>query len=159
MLDRLSAGDWRRVISENPDISYKIVSDIVKCVQSADTPNRTGRRPSPEAMSFDELMQTLFPEKFSTQPFNVACRSLVGAKTQQEFADAANLSQSHLCRLLSGERTPDQKTMEAIARAAGVSPSYFIEYRATALAEALTDFLIQQPQESLSAIKTMVRYA
>ena len=153
----LTAQDWRKVIEENPDISFRIVSDIVKCVQSENTPNRTGRRPSPEAMSFEELMETLFPKHYSSEPFPVACRALIGSRTQTEFAAAAAISQSHLCRLLNEQRTPDLAVMESLAAAGGVSPSYFVEYRAAALAQALTDFLLAQPQQTMAAMKTFAR--
>lgn len=150
-------GQWRDTVRDNPDVTWRILSDIVKIVQADKTPKRTGRRPAPDMVGVDELLDIIYPERFSMEPFTDALDKLMGDTTQVVFAKAMNVSQPHLSRLLKGKVEPDMALMAAAAEAGGVTPAYFREWRAAWLAEAITDLFINHPNRSVIAVKQIAR--
>jgi transcriptional regulator with XRE-family HTH domain len=69
------------------------------------------------------------------------------------------VSQPQLSRLLSGRKDPDLALMEAAARAAGVTPAYFAEWRALKIAALISDLYLRRPNLSIIAVKQMARGA
>jgi transcriptional regulator with XRE-family HTH domain len=150
---------WREAIEDNPDVTWRILSDIVKVVQAEQVPHRTGRRPAPEMMGFDQLLDTIYPERFSEEPFPVALESLMSAMgaTQMMFAPLMHVSQPQLSRLLTGKVKPDLRVMENAASACGVTAAYFVEWRAWKIAELIADVYLRQPRLSIIAVKQVAR--
>ena len=148
---------WRTAIHDNPDVTWRILQDVVKVVQAEASPKRTGRRPAPDAVGFDALLQLLYPERFSTDPFPDALAQLMGDVTQMAFARAIHVSQPQLSRLLAGKVKPDMGVMERAAAVASVSPAYFVEWRAAKLAELVTEAYLVQPNLSIAVVKQMAR--
>ena len=80
----------------------------------------------------------------STEPFGQALRALMeeNGLTYRGLADAIRelddrgMTHAHLNMLANGHDKPSMRAMELIARACGVGPDYFAEYRlATAMRE------------------------
>jgi len=73
----------------------------------------------------------------SSQPFGDALRALMssGRLTYRGLADLTReldgrgLTHAHINMLANGHDRPSQRAMELIARACGVDPDYFAEYR------------------------------
>lgn len=146
---------WRTALQQNPDVMIRIIRDLAKVMQSGDRTGRTGRRPSPKAVSFDKLWGMLFPERFTNEPFNVALAEVMEGQSQHKFASKIPIAQPHLSRLLSGKQVPTIEVMEGAARAADISPSYFAEWRAMKLGQLLTDVLLEDPDRSTELVKRL----
>jgi transcriptional regulator with XRE-family HTH domain len=73
----------------------------------------------------------------SNEPFGQALRALMEARglsyraLAQEIRkfDGAGISHAHINMLANGHDKPSMRAMELIARACGVDPDYFAEYR------------------------------
>ena len=97
----------------------------------------------------------------SYQPFGDALRALmnVHAMTFRGLADATReldgkgMTHAHLNMLANGHDKPSMRAMGLIARACGVDPTYFAEYRlATAMRELdPAEVGLEQALENLSA--------
>lgn len=148
---------WQTAIESNPDVTWRIMSDIVKVVQAESAPKRTGRRPAPEAMGFEQLLGIIYPDRFSMEPFPDALSHLMGDKTQVEFAPLMHVSQPQLSRLLKGKVTPDMGVMESAAAAGGVTPAFFVEWRAQKLASLVTAVYVANPNLSVNVVKQIAR--
>jgi transcriptional regulator with XRE-family HTH domain len=128
--------------------------------------NGTGRRP-PRFASLDVVLETVFPTRFSMDPFPEAFRKLLGERSQRQFALKSGISQGTLSKLLAGEQIkragevipyrPDMAIMERIAEHAKVSPGYFLEYRALFLAELVGHVLSENPQMSSIVLRDFMR--
>lgn len=148
---------WHQAIESNPDVTWRILSDIVKIVQAEAVPGRTGRRPAPDMMGFDQLLDTIYPERFSVDPFPQALATLMGQRKQIDFAPMMHVSQPQLSRLLTGKVKPDLRMMENAARASDVTAAYFVEWRALKIAEIIADVYLRKPQMSVAAVKQIAR--
>jgi len=147
---------WADAIENNPDVVYRILSDVVKIMQ-ADAAPRVGRRPKPAAIGMDDLLAAIYPERFSAQPFCDALADVMDGERQVDFAPRMHVSQSQLSKLLTGAARPDMRTMEMAAKAAGVSPAFFLEWRATKLGELVSQAYLNAPNLSVAAVKRIAR--
>jgi transcriptional regulator with XRE-family HTH domain len=76
-------------------------------------------------------------ERYSTQPFGEALRTLMQARgyTYRGLAEAIRqldekgMTHAHINMLANGHDKPSMRAMELIARAGGVDADYFAEYR------------------------------
>jgi transcriptional regulator with XRE-family HTH domain len=99
--------------------------------------------------------------RFSNQPFGDALRELMNdlGLTYRELAqqtrglDGKGMTHAHINMLANGHDRPSTRAMELIARACGVEPDYFAEYRLTqAMRELDPDEVgFQQALENLNA--------
>jgi hypothetical protein len=137
----------------------KILYDIYDEVRSAEERNaglrRIGRRPGRSAVPLDEVMNVVLPQEFTNDPLTVSLARLIAGRSQRQFARRVPITQSHLCRLLSGERTPNLQLLECLAQAAGVQPWYFPEWRAAYIAALLSEVLVESPHLSITALRAM----
>lgn len=144
-------------LTANPEVMYRIFGDMYSIVKDeeakAEGHRRVGRRPMRAAESIDELLGTVFPEQYSTQPFPQALRELMGRQSQRAFSRKIPCHQTTLSRLLSGELSPDMETMECIARSAGAHPSWFAEWRAQAISSVIRSVLESDPQLSIRVFR------
>ncbi len=148
---------WQRSLEANPDVLMRIIRDMAKIIQSGDRTGVTGRRPSPKAVSFDELWSMLFPERFSNEPFHVTLVTVMNGRSQNYFAKQMHVGQSHLHYLLRGSRKPSIEVMEAAAKAGRTSPAVFVEWRAMKLGQLVTEVLLQRPDVSTQIVKALVK--
>jgi transcriptional regulator with XRE-family HTH domain len=99
--------------------------------------------------------------KQSSQPFGESLRALMQARgmTYRGLADAIGeidakgMTHAHLNMLANGHDKPSIRAMELIARACGVEPEYFAEYRlAAAMRELDPDEVgLEQALQNLNA--------
>jgi hypothetical protein len=156
------AEKWAVLLADKPDVLMTMIADIVKVAKATEGgARRTGRRPVVAGMTFDEVWATLQPDRFSMQPFADSFAALIADRgmTQRQFCQRLPWSQSSMSRLLSGQLTPDLKTLEAIASVAKVSPAYFLEYRAYLLGHLVAEVLQANPHLSITIVKRMARGA
>lgn len=147
--------EWKRVMSDEPDIMISLVQDVLKILQSQDETERVGRRRSAEVMGYDELWAELFPSRYSTDPLPVALRALIAPLTQGQFSRKVPCNQSTLSWLTTGQRNATPEMMESLARAGGVTPAYFVEWRAWRLSALLTDAFVADPTATMKMAKSL----
>lgn len=116
---------------------------------------RSGRRP-PRFASLDVVMATVFPERYSMDPFPEAMRKLLGNRSQRAFAHTAGFHQTTVSKLMKGDYKPDMPILERLADAAKVSPGYFREYRALYVAEIVRLLLDERPQLSSVVLRDLM---
>lgn len=115
---------------------------------------RLGRKPR-VAVSIDEVLATVFPQQWSTEPFPGAFTELLNGRSQRQFAMKCGINQSTLSRFLTGASKPDRYTLERIADAARVPPWYFTEWRAMFVAEFFRQMLSEHPALGITTIKQL----
>jgi len=137
----------------------KILYDIYDEVRSAEERDagqrRIGRRPGRPAVPLDEVMGVVLPPEFTLEPLPTALARLMAGRSQRQFAYRVPITQSHLCRILSGQREPNLDQLEALAHAAGVQPWYFAEWRAKYIGALMTEVLLTSPHLSITALRTV----
>jgi transcriptional regulator with XRE-family HTH domain len=97
----------------------------------------------------------------SAKPFGEALRELMDARglTYRGLADAIReldakgISHAHINMLANGHDKPSMRAMELIARACGVQPDYFAEYRLAVAMRELdpNEVGLEQALENLNA--------
>jgi transcriptional regulator with XRE-family HTH domain len=97
----------------------------------------------------------------SDQPFGDALRALMGARGMSYRAlaevtrglDGKGITHAHINMLANGHDKPSLRSMELIARACGVEPDYFAEYRLAAAMRDLdpAEVGLEQALENLNA--------
>lgn len=150
---------WLEAMTKNPDVMWTILADIYNIVKDeeerAGGKKRMGRRPTRAASSLDDLMDTVIPPQFTTEPFAESLRKLMVGRSQQQFARVVPCDQSTISRLLSGELRPDLVMIVRIAGAAKVPPHYFVEYRALYIGAVIERVLTEHPHLGVAAFKRL----
>jgi len=147
---------WQAAMEDDPDVMFRIIKDICKVVQNGDREGKTGRRPNPKSMGFEQLWELLFPERFDTGTFPEAFKKVLETQeSQRAFAVKVPMSQSQVSKFLSGDLQPSLETIEAIARAADVSPAFFAEWRALKFGSLVSEVLRSNPDRSVDLVKRM----
>lgn len=154
---QMTEADWIEVFDRQPDIMWQILADVYNVVRDEqDRENgirRMGRRPVRAAGSMEELLKTVMPEQWTNDPFPVALNKLLAGRSQVQFAQRANISQSTLSRLILGEQKPTLAFIENVATAAKVAPFYFPEYRALFVSQMVERALTAYPHLGVTAMK------
>src|SRR5436305_3789552 len=78
--------------------------------------------------------------KYSEEPFGSTVERLMGETgvTYRALADKTNLSAGYLNHLVHGNRpVPSNEVVETLAKALGVDPAHFREYRLRVITERL----------------------
>ncbi len=78
--------------------------------------------------------------RFSEQPFGVTIQALMAetGTTYRALAERSGLSAGYLNHLVHGNRpVPSNEVIEALAKALGVEPEHFREYRVRVITERL----------------------
>lgn len=114
-----------------------------------------GRR-TPRRASLDEVLETIFPDRYSTEPFPMAMEKLLAGRSQRAFAKKAHVHQMTLSRLMRGQYEPDLDMLEKLAKAAKVSPAFFLEWRAQYIATVLANVFRKRPNLSIGAIQLLL---
>jgi transcriptional regulator with XRE-family HTH domain len=100
-------------------------------------------------------------ERMSDRPFGDALRTLMGelGLTYRGLADATRavdgkgVTHAHINMLANGHDKPSMRAMELVARACGVEPAHFAEYRLATAMRALdpSEVGLEQALENLNA--------
>lgn len=158
-----STGDdetaWAAVLIEQPDVMFNVIAYIVKVVKATEGPRKTGRRPGITGLSFDEVWDVLYPDRYTLEPLADALPKLMAGKSQRQVAAKVPCNQATLSRLLSGQMVPDLALIKSLAIALKVPPTYFVEYRAQRLAEVIQVALMAQPNLSVTLLKRLTQGA
>lgn len=155
----MDEAQWLTVFDANPDIMWAIIGDIydvVKAEQERDAGvHKLGRRPQRSSSSLEEVYATVFPAQYTMDPFGEALHKLLAGRSIRAFAMKVPIDQSHLGRLMSGERALDLTVLERVASAAKVPPAYFVEWRALYVGQLVTRVLSERPNLSIKAVKAV----
>lgn len=153
----VDADEWADRMRENPEALLRLIADAYDFAlrerEAKAGVRRYGRRPKPDPVPLDEVYATAFPSQFSQLPFCGALERLMAGSSQRAFASRVPCHQATLSRLLTGRLVPDAAMMERLARAAGVQPWYFAEWRAQFVANVVETSLLSDPSMSITAIK------
>lgn len=134
----------------------KITYDIYDELKSQEEKNaglrRIGRRPQRSAVPLDEIMGIIYPEEFSNEPLRERIRPYI--KNQRAFAKRANIHQSTLSRILTGDMNDlSIEMMESIARACNLRPWVFPEWRAVYVGQLITEVMLMAPHMGIRVVK------
>jgi len=168
--ERYGSQDWLDHYEANPDILTKMLGDMYRVYKSeeakrAGTANPAGgRRKAHINGNLDELWSIITP-RFSTQPFHLAFTELKGARSLRAFAMKCGIDFRSLSRLvqssagtLKGRQCPlTRYDLERIAKAAGVHPAFFVEWRLLVVQDLVTEVFANQPNLSISMLRNLSR--
>lgn len=148
---------WAAALTDQPDVMFSVIAYIVKVVKATEGPRKTGRRPGITGLSFDEVWDVLYPERFTLELLTEALPRLMAGKSQRQVAARVPCDQATLSRVISGQLKPDLVLLRNIAAALKVPPTYFVEYRAERLAAVVQGALMQQPNLSVTVLKRLTQ--
>lgn len=141
------AVDWERVFREDPKILGNIVNDIIKV--SVSKRGRPGKRSASSEEDVTADLRKLTGSDFSELPFSAALRVAMGSKSLRQTAMLAGLDKMTVHRLLNDEGKPATAVqMEMLAGALKKDPSYFVEYRAAYVCQALFKMLCDNSESA-----------
>lgn len=148
---------WVDRFTNDPDLMWLIIGDIVRYVSSEETP-RGERGPSRrQTQSGHRNLSTVWRiihGHYSNDPFPIAIKELIGQTTERAFAARCGFgSHETLRRYMKGTRPLSMEALEQMAKGGRVEPFYFIEYRAMWLGRELMTAMMARPNESLKAVK------
>lgn len=152
-------GHWRDLLEENPEVLHRIIADAYDVVlreeEKANGARRSGRRPKPSQVPLGEVMEKIFPEQYSFEPFPRALVQLIGERSQRQFARQVPCDQATLSKLTRGHYIPSLPMMERLALAGGKGPWYFMEWRAGYIGALVADALTSSPSTCVQVIRGM----
>ena len=148
---------WIDRFTNDPDLMWLMVGDIVRYVSSEDTPR--GQRTSSRRKTQDgdrnlATVWRILHGHYSQDPFPVAIRELIGERSERAFAMKCGFaSHETLRRYIKGTRPLSMDALEQMAKGGRVEPFFFLEYRAMWLGRELMTAMMARPNESLKAVK------
>lgn len=124
--DSTDAGFWQTVLADRPDVLHRLLADVHRSVH--------GTAASP---TLEDLWDLVGEPSFSHQDFPVAFREALGTRSISQVAIYAGMDRKTLHRFVNAERpivsvhdpAGSMRRIEVVARALGVHPSYFSEWR------------------------------
>lgn len=166
--ERYGSQDWLDHYQANPDVLTRMLGDLYRVFKSeeakrAGTANPSGgRRKAHINGNLDELWSIITP-RFSTQPFHLAFAELKGCRSLRAFAmkcgldfrDLSRMVQSSAGTLKGRQRPATRQDLEAIAKAAGVHPAFFMEWRLLIVQDLVTEVFANQPNLSISLLRSL----
>jgi hypothetical protein len=158
--------DWVEHYATNPDTLTQMLGDLYRVYKSEEekrngTANPSGgRRRSHINGNMDELWEIITP-RFSMQPFHLAFEELKGKRSLRAFAMKCGIDFRELSRMvqssagtLKGRQRPVTRyDLEVIAKAGGVHPAYFVEWRLLVVQALIADVFAAQPNLSISLLR------
>ena len=166
--ERYGSLEWLAHYEANPDILTKMLGDLYRVYKSeeakrAGTANPSGgRRRAHINGNLDELWSIITP-KFSVEPFHVAFEELKGKRSLRAFALKAGMDFRTLSRHvrasageLKGRQCPLSRfDLEQIAKAGGVHPAYFTEWRLMMVQDLIAEVFANQPNMSITLLRNL----
>ena len=116
---------WREAFTENPDVMYRLLGDVYRITSNADS-----------TPSLDELKAILEPQ-YAQRPFTEAVVELLDGRSVRWLAQRMGMHHRVIQRFMTGERSilmvhdPQGSLfrLQQFAKALGVHPAYFREWR------------------------------
>jgi len=151
--------EWIALFDRAPHVMHQILGDIFRETRAEEErlhgKARIGRRPKIIEGSLEELWEMITPQ-YATEPFPIAVKDLIAkSPSLRAFALKAKMNHPTLLRLMSGEMKLDRHRLTQIARAGGVHPAYFMEYREMVVIEAIGAVFSRKPTYSIAAYKEL----
>ncbi len=155
---------WVEFFTDRPSVLHQLLGDlylITKAQRQAD--RRGGRRSRNVNGNFEDLWGMLTP-RFAVVPFSEAVQELMGDMSLRQFAARIPMHHSTLVRLINGERPivrpkdpqGSMQLLELIAKAGGVHPGYFVEWRELFVYNALHSVFQDKPNVSIGVMKALM---
>lgn len=148
---------WLDRFTNDPDLMWLMVGDIVRYVSSEETPRGLrgpSRRQTQDNHRNLATVWRILHGHYSQDPFPVAIKELIGQTSERAFAMRCGFgSPETLRRYIKGTRALSMEALEAMAKGGRVEPFYFVEYRAMWLGRELMNAMMHRPNESLKAVK------
>lgn len=157
-IDKLAAQDWVEFFQANPDVFHRLLGEVYIITKTRDAVGKkSGRRSRYINGNLDELWSLLSP-RYATVPFSAAVREIMGRESLRSFASRIPMHHHSLTRLMRGERqvvnngdpVSSMRLLERIARAGGVHPAFFAEWRTLYVTHAIGAVLQENPNVSIS---------
>jgi hypothetical protein len=156
---------WTFFFEQRPDVLHQLLGDlylITKVHEKAE--RRGGRRARMVNGNLDELWGMLTP-RYANVGFGDAVRELMGDASLRQFAARIPMHHHSLARLMNGERQVvnphdaegSMRLLESVARAGGVHPAYFAEWRELYVLHALHEVFTAHPNLSIGVVKKLRR--
>lgn len=146
--------------SEGAHAMGRILGDIFDFVKAEEEReagvHRMGRRPRRDG-SLQDVYNTVFPQAYAMDPFREAMEKLLNGRSRRSFAPKVPMTQTMFNRLLRGDFEPDMQMLEAIASAAKVHPSFFLEWRAMYVSQQIERVLRARPNVGVKAYRGIRR--
>lgn len=150
---------WKVAFDNDIELLGRILRDILKLERA--TPGRHGPRPGLDRvrdMPALDRLRGLDPTRhpYSLLPFRDAFSLLIEGRSIRSAANKLGLTPSRIYRLKEGlGAPPTMQEMEDIASRMGHHPSFFTEYRAWAIREAVEEALGRQPDVSIAVYERL----
>lgn len=140
-------GFWEQTLRQRPDVLHRFLADVHRSVHG------TTRPPT-----LDELWSLVAEPVFSADPFPVAFETARGTRSMAQIATYAGMHRATLKRYVDEERpivsTQDpggsMHRLEVVAKALGVHPSYFSEWRRLWVMSLIDVAFTDRPELSVS---------
>lgn len=153
--------EWLVRMTTETDVQNKILGDIyreVKALEERESGNpRIGRRPKFINGTMDEIHDMITPRfamgafADSVQPLILECGGV------RAFARKAKMNHTALLRMIAGEMVLDIWRLEAMAKAGGVHPAYFKEWREAHILTSIAQMLEGQPNVSIKLSRALAK--
>ncbi len=146
--------DWNVIFHSDPKILGSLVNDIIKV--SVSEKGRPGKRSASSEAEVAADLRKLTDLDYSDHPFPQALRFAMGDRSLRQTATLSGVDKMTVHRLLNNKgapATPEQ--MEKLARALKKDPSYFVEYRAAFICNALYQMLCQNSESAVVFYKKL----
>lgn len=141
---------WSEFLARNPDILHRLLADMYQAVH--------GSKATPNLDALWELVQA--PE-YSLEPFGTSVEAALGGRSVRWLAQQIGIHRVQLQRQMNGERpiiSPhdprgSMKRIEVVAKALGVSPAYFREWRLLWLMHVVEQTFTAHPELSVDLFR------
>lgn len=169
LIDKAVDADvWVQFFKDNPEDLTKLLGTLYSILRPDTTPRKGGPRPRTRG-SWQDIFDLLAP-RYSNDPFPDALRELMGRHSLRTYAARIPMHPSVLHRLLTGEKalsvqrrgtnggidpTATMDRLAGIARAGGVAPPYFMEWRTLWVQQAVTAVLQERPNLSVTLMQQL----
>lgn len=148
--------EWVAFFDDRPEVMLGILGDIYRETKAEELRESgkapTGRRPKSINGNLDELHRMVTPQ-YSVEPFEVAVKELIGARSLRAFAAKVPMNHHTLTRMMRGDIKLEMWRLEQIAEAGKVQPGYFREYREMQLLDVIGKYFRRRPNASITLTK------
>jgi transcriptional regulator with XRE-family HTH domain len=148
------AADRRRlkeIFDERPEVFRALLKVLVEVDANEELrPGKAGHRPAVGYADGERRLRRLFGKEYSMLPFGEAFKVLGRGRFLTSTAAKTGLTRTRVFRLQRQEVEPSAFDMEQVAKAFGVHPSYFIEWRTACVIAAIHDRMVGSPETSMN---------
>lgn len=137
---------WRQYLAEHPEVLHHILADLHQVAGAKGRP-----------ANLDDIWELVAP-KYSERPFPEAFLEVKGGRSIRQIAMSVGLHHQTVLRYLSGalpvvsrhDVAGSMRRLELFAKALGVKPSYFAEWRRLWVMSVIDVALEQRPNLSVA---------